>query len=134
MPVLPNQRHERFAQGLAKGKSGAEAYTDAGYKGDRTAASRLATNVNVQRRVQELQERAAEKVGVTIESLTEELEAARLHAMAAESGASAAVAATMGKAKLHGFLVERSENINHNIDVTDEPATEDEWADQHAPN
>lgn len=61
MPVLPNPKHEAFAQNLAKGKSAAEAYTLAGYKGDRTAASRLSTNVNVMSRVKELSERIAEK-------------------------------------------------------------------------
>lgn len=132
MPVLSNAKHERFAQGVAKGLSATEAYTKAGYSGDRTAASRLSTNVNVQKRVTELQERAAKQVGVTLESLTEELEQARLLAMADEKGASAAVAASMGKAKLHGFLVERSENVNHNYEISDEPMTEEDWAKEHA--
>lgn len=35
MTVLPNARHESFAQALAKGKSAAEAYMEAGYKADR---------------------------------------------------------------------------------------------------
>jgi hypothetical protein len=61
MPVLLNARHERFAQALAKGMNGTEAYASAGYKGDRAAASRLSTNVNVAQRVAELQGRAAEK-------------------------------------------------------------------------
>lgn len=43
MPVLKNQRHESFAQALAKGMTASDAYTAAGYKGDRTAASRLFT-------------------------------------------------------------------------------------------
>ena len=32
MPALENQRHERFAQELAKGKTATEAYVLAGYK------------------------------------------------------------------------------------------------------
>jgi phage terminase small subunit len=68
MPLLSNSRHERFAHGLASGKNATEAYKDAGYKGDRTAASRLATNVNVQARVQELQAVAAERTKVTVSS------------------------------------------------------------------
>ena len=47
MPVLKNARHERFAQALARGMTATEAYTTAGYKCDRTAASRLSTNVNI---------------------------------------------------------------------------------------
>ncbi|NLS08035.1 hypothetical protein HGP14_33060 [Rhizobium sp. P32RR-XVIII] len=51
MPVLKNARHEKFAQALAKGMTATDAYSEAGYKGDRTAAaSRLSTNVNINRR------------------------------------------------------------------------------------
>lgn len=35
MPVLKNARHERFAQGRAKGKTIDEAYVDAGFKANR---------------------------------------------------------------------------------------------------
>jgi phage terminase small subunit len=41
-------------------------------------------------------------------------------------------AALVNIGKHLGMFIERSENINHNIDVTDEPASEDEWAGQHA--
>ncbi|ASY62508.1 hypothetical protein SJ05684_c10510 [Sinorhizobium sojae CCBAU 05684] len=61
MPVLKNARHEKFAQALAKGKTATDAYAAAGYKGDRTAASRLSTNVNISRRVEEIQGRVAER-------------------------------------------------------------------------
>lgn len=62
MPVLDNARHERFAQELAKGKTQTEAYLIAGYTGDRTAASRLSTNANIQQRVDELKAVVAERV------------------------------------------------------------------------
>lgn len=61
MPVLKNARHEAFAQALAKGMTATDAYAEAGYKGDRTAASRLSTNVNVSQRVSEIKNRVAEK-------------------------------------------------------------------------
>ena len=61
MPVLKNTRHEAFAQALAKGMTATDAYTGAGYKGDRTAASRLSTNVNVVSRVDQIKNRVAEK-------------------------------------------------------------------------
>ena len=61
MPVLKNARHEAFAQALAKGMTATDAYAEAGYKGDRTAASRLSTNVNVGQRVSEIKNRVAEK-------------------------------------------------------------------------
>lgn len=61
MPVLPNPRHEAFAQALAKGMSQDAAYAEAGFKPSRHHASRLATKGNVANRVAELQSKAAEK-------------------------------------------------------------------------
>lgn len=61
MAVLKNSRHEKFAQLLAEGKSATDAYAEAGYKGDRTAASRLSSNVNIGQRVDEIKSRVAEK-------------------------------------------------------------------------
>ncbi len=61
MPVLKNGRYEQFAQGLAKGLSATDAYVHAGYKESRSAASRLSTNVNIRRRVEEINSRVAEK-------------------------------------------------------------------------
>jgi phage terminase small subunit len=106
MSVLPNSRHEKFAQLLTKGHSATDAYSLAGYKGDRTAASRLSTNVNIQKRVEELKGKVAQKAEITIESLAGELEEARTIAIA-EKQSSAAVSATMGKAKLFGLGVEK---------------------------
>jgi hypothetical protein len=106
MPILPNQRHEAFAQALAKGKTADDAYALAGYRPHRGNASTLRTNQSILDRLAELQERGAKRVEVTVESLSAELDEAR--ALALTSGQiSAAVSATMGKAKLHGKLVER---------------------------
>lgn len=105
MPVLKNARHEAFAQGLAKGLTADEAYQKAGFKPNRGNAATLKANQSVLDRVAEIQGKAAAKAGVTIQSLTDELEQARGIAIA-EKQSSAAVAATMGKAKLHGLGVE----------------------------
>lgn len=105
MPVLPNPRHESFAQALAKGKTADEAYALAGYKPNRGNAATLKANQSILDRVAELQQRAAKKVEVTVESLAIELEEARQIAIA-EKQSSAAVSATMGKAKLFGLGVE----------------------------
>jgi phage terminase small subunit len=116
MPPLDNAKHERFAQGLSKGQTATEAYEQAGYRGDRTAASRLSTNVNVQRRVAELQDRGALRAEVTIESLL--TEAAEIQAKAMELGQpSAAVAALTAKAKLAGLWIDKAENTNRNVDA-----------------
>lgn len=105
MPALRNDKWELFAQGLAKGLTAEEAYSEAGYKPNRHNASRLKTNENVLRRVAELKDRSAKRVAVTVESLCMELEEARGIAIS-ERQSSAAVSATMGKAKLFGLGVE----------------------------
>jgi len=102
MPVLKNSRHEKFAQELAKGKTAIDAYGEAGYKPDRGAATRLSANVSIRDRVAELQSKTAKKVEITVDSLAAELEEARSLALA-EKQTSAAVSATMGKAKLFGL-------------------------------
>jgi len=109
---LKNARHERFAQELAKGKSKTGAYKAAGFDGDRTAACRLSTSVNVQRRVADLKAKAAEKVIVTVADIAQQLDEDREFARELESAA-AAVSATMGKAKVLGLLEDRSK-----VDIT----------------
>jgi phage terminase small subunit len=109
MPPIPNTRHEAFAQALAKGKSAAEAYKLAGYKPNEGNCIRLKGNERVQARVAELQNKAAQKAVVTIETIAAELEEARLLAMHEDvANPSAAVSASMGKAKLFGLLIDKS--------------------------
>lgn len=102
MPVLRNARHEKFAQALAKGKTATDAYEEAGYKPDRKNAARLTTNDDIAARVTELQSKTVKKVEITVDSLALELEEARAMALK-EKQSSAAVSATMGKAKLFGL-------------------------------
>lgn len=71
-------------------------------------ASELLSDGRVAVRVEELQAMAAERCMVTVESITRELEEARALALQ-EAQSSAAVAASMGKAKLHGLL---TDNVN----------------------
>lgn len=73
MPALANARHERFAQGLAQGKTADQAYEDAGYNPSRSAASRLSSKVNIRARVEELTSRAAEGVVLTRQWVLEQL-------------------------------------------------------------
>ncbi|RDE07724.1 hypothetical protein [Pelagibacterium lacus] len=61
MPILPNPRHESFAQALAKGKTADDAYAQAGYRPNRKNAWRLKTNEDIAARVAELGAKAAEK-------------------------------------------------------------------------
>lgn len=110
MAALSNPRHERFAQELAKGKSQIEAYEAAGYRPNPSAASRMSTDVKICERVAEITERGAIRAEITVASLLEELEQARAAALGAETPqSSAAVAASMSKAKLLGLVVDKSE-------------------------
>ena len=124
MGTLANPRHEKFARlvwaASAKDYRRALAYLAAGYRAKLDlsdpsksypadqAASRLAKNVKVKARIQEIAAMAAKRHEISEDSLLEELEQARLAALENQQ-ASAAVAATMGKAKLCGMLVERKE-------------------------
>jgi len=116
MPVLSNPRQELFAQGLLIGKKQDDAYADAGYIRNKGNSSTLKNKPEIQNRVRELlEERAdvalkktAREIEVTKDSLLEELEEARQ--IAIEKGqASAAVAATIGKARITGNIIDRRE-------------------------
>lgn len=113
MPVLKNARHERFAQELAKGKSANQSYEAAGYKQSDQNASRLTRNDKVMARLSELQERAAAKAVVTAEDIAAQLDEDRALARK-EKVPSAAVSASMGKAKLFGLIKERHEHTGAN--------------------
>lgn len=136
MPVLDNQRHEVFAQALAKGLSQDAAYAEAGFSPHRQNASRLMTNDAVRRRVTEIQSKAVRKAEITVQSLADELEEARAIALA-EKQSSAAVSATMGKAKLFG-LGSENRRISGTIQVVQvtakqlEALTDDELASLEA--
>lgn len=117
MAALTNPKHERFAQGLFKGKSQIEAYADAGYKPDSGAANRLSGNVSIQSRIAELQAASSLRVEVTVASLIEE--AASIQKAAQDDKQySAATAALTAKAKLAGLWVDKAENTNRNVDPT----------------
>lgn len=84
MPVLKNARHEKMAQGLAKGKTADDAYAEAGFKPDRGNASRLQQKDNIRQRVTELleweqtverkaTEKAIDKLAITKERVLAEL-------------------------------------------------------------
>jgi phage terminase small subunit len=107
MPVLRNPRHEKFAQEIAKGNTATAAMAAAGYSDPRNS-TRLTKNDEIRRRIEELQQCGAARAEVSVASLLAELETARLLALKLGQ-ASAAVAATMGKAKILGLIIDRRE-------------------------
>ncbi len=105
-----NAKQQRFAEEYVVDHNATQAAKRAGYS-PRTAYSqgqRLLKHVEVQTAIAAEQARLRRKMEVTVASLTAELEEARTLAIA-NGQASAAVQATMGIAKLHGLLVDRSE-------------------------
>lgn len=106
MPVLSNPKHELFAQELAKGNTAEGAYTLAGYAPSLKNAQRLKCSEGIRSRVEEILRVVADKAEITIHDLVQQLDEDRNFARTVNS-ASAAVTATMGKAKLLGFLTEK---------------------------
>lgn len=109
MPVLPNARHERFAQALAKGKTADEAYQEAGFVANRGNATRLKANESVAARVAELQSKAAERAVFTAADMARQLDEDREFARSVKQ-AGAVVSASMGKAKVLGLITDKMEH------------------------
>jgi hypothetical protein len=113
-------KQEAFARAYVETGNASEAYRqsyDAENMGDNTIhvhASKLLRHDKVRIRIEELQERAAKKHDVTIDSLLAELEEARKIAIANPRSVSAAVSASMGKAKLAGLIVDKAEHTGAN--------------------
>jgi hypothetical protein len=103
-----NPRHEKFAQELAAGKSASEAYVLAGFKKNDGNCIRLKGNERIQSRLAELQDAAARKSEITVESICRELDEANAVAKA-RGQASAMVSASALRAKLAGLMVERQQ-------------------------
>ena len=109
-------KQERFAQ-LVIEKQGrlSEAYRDA-YDADnmtdesvKVSAHRLAReHEGVAKRIDELRGELLERHRTSVDTITAELEEARRLAMT-EKAAGPAVQASMGKAKLHGLLVDKQQ-------------------------
>jgi len=96
-----SQRHEDFCLNVFSGLSPRSSAFMAGF--DPTMAKPLLKRTKVKHRIECLREQAALRAHVTVESLLNELEEARTRALA-EGQISAAVNATMVKAKMLGFL------------------------------
>jgi 2',3'-cyclic-nucleotide 2'-phosphodiesterase (5'-nucleotidase family) len=72
------------------------------------AGKALLDNPKIAARVRELQQRALKRHDVTVDSITAELDESRKLATA-DKQHSAAISATMGKAKLHGLITDKAE-------------------------
>lgn len=110
VPALPNPKHERFVQELAKGKTADEAYKSAGYSANRHNAAALARKEHISTRLAEIQERAATRVEITVADITKRL--LKIATKGEKSNdapmLSVARASLMDAAKLNGLIVDTS--------------------------
>lgn len=120
MAALKNAKHELFAQGVAKGLSATEAYEKAGYKPHQPSASRLLSNAMVEARVDELKAKAAERAIATVEDIARQLDEDRMFARQ-NGAASAAVSATMGKAKVLGLIIDKNDHTSSDGSMSPKP-------------
>jgi phage terminase small subunit len=114
MPDL-TPKQEAFALAYVETGNASEAYRQA-YDAENSSpetikveASRLLDNPNVALTIVSMQAAARERTLVTVETLTRELDEDRTLARSLDMPA-AAVSAVMGKAKLHGLIVDKSDN------------------------
>ena len=140
MPVLKNPRHERFAQGVAKGMSQHEAYEYAGFSnpgGDRSNAGKLARKPQVAERIEEMLAKQAKRIGVTVDALVAELDGMLQLAKRVKHPA-AGVGAILAKGKLLGLITDKVE-VEGSIRKPSRTPTADkqmslaEWTKRFAP-
>lgn len=77
----------------------------------RKEAHKLLKNPNIARTLAAKQETAQLKHDITVDTLTQKLQAALDKAMAEQRGASAAVSAIMAMGKLHGLIVDKRKEV-----------------------
>jgi phage terminase small subunit len=118
MTLTPKQ--EAFAHAYVETGNASEAYRRS-YGAEHwtenalnVQASKMLKHPKIVLRLDEIQAKAAKKHEITVDSLVTELEEARVAAMGNPRGISAAVSATMGKAKLLGLVVDKAETTGPN--------------------
>ncbi|QDX29545.1 terminase small subunit [Dickeya poaceiphila] len=122
-------KQETFCQAYIETGNASEAYRTA-YAADKMKpeaihvnASKLLDNAKVALRVSELQGEIKQRHNVTVDSLLAELEEARQAALGAETPqSSAAVAATLGKAKLTGLDKQIVDHISSDGSMSPKPS------------
>lgn len=122
------QKQENFCLAYVESSNGSEAYKVAYSAGKmkeesiRVEAAKMLADPKIALRVAELRAVCVEKTAITVDDLIKELEEARQAALSAETPqASAATAATMGKAKLLGMdkqIIDMNQRVSGGIDVT----------------
>lgn len=129
MPILPEAKHELFAQAIASGMKGGEAYARAGYtaKGGKSAtacAARLLATASVKARVNEILERKGRKYEITAHSMAYEFDDAA-HLAVSNNAPGAMVSALAMKARLFGLIQTNSKmdmHLSGKVDLSGVPS------------
>ncbi len=112
-------KQERFVQEYMIDSNATQAAIRAGYS-EQTAAEQgyqLLQKTSVKAAIQDMQAEHRERTAVTVEGLTEKLCAA--YDVAEKNGQPASmVQASMGLAKLHGYLVDRTEDVTKAVELS----------------
>jgi phage terminase small subunit len=124
-------KQEAFACAYVETGNASEAYRRAyqpkkmGQKAITVESTRLMQHPSIALAIEQLQAAHAERHNITVDSLTVELEKARESARSTGQ-ISAAVSAIMGKAKLHGLIVDKQEQkrVSGDGDITGIPTDE----------
>lgn len=110
-------KQEKFAQKYVELGNASDAYREAYDVGGCTpksinemACTALSNNIKIISRVDEIRKELAERNKVTVDSISKQLEDIIQLATTAQQY-SPAVTGIMGKAKLHGFLVEKQQQV-----------------------
>jgi len=138
-PVILTDRQEQFCQHILGGKSQTEAYRlayGASLKACEAHGARLVRTGKVQARLEQLRAHNAAARRVSLPFLTDGLLDAAAIAKRTNQ-ASAMAQAYMGIAKLHGFLIDKSQTELIIRRPSMEPTspdemTEEQWINQHA--
>jgi phage terminase small subunit len=103
-------------------RNATQAAIRAGYSADtaKQQGSRLLTKVDIMRAVEAKEAKLQERCDVTVESVTKMLNDT-FTAASVEKQHAAAVSAAMGIAKLHGLIIDKSQNENRNITADELP-------------
>lgn len=127
MAALRNAKHEAFAQALARGETASDAYVIAGYAQSRSAASRLSTNVNILRRVDQIKARAAEKAEWTAADRLLSLKA--IHDAQTDKDPRTAIAAIAEANKMQGTIAAQKHQHSGHVGTYDLSRMTDEQLD-----
>src|SRR5580765_678967 len=131
MGILRNQRHERFCQEFAQGKTATEAMELAGIK-DARNSTRLTKSDEIRRRIDELQAPAVEKAEITIASLIEEADRL-LQGAEGKEQYSAAIAGLKLKSIYAGLYVEKQEaKVETTEHVIERQPNAADWQPKHS--